>query len=382
MRQPPLSLYIHFPWCIKKCPYCDFNSHTLKQTLPEKDYLDQLIAELKHKSQYLSQQRPFISIFMGGGTPSLFSPDAMAHLLTQIKRIVPQAPDCEVTMEANPGSILDQQQLQGYRNAGINRLSIGVQSFQETYLKKLGRIHSPTQAMDTVINAHKAGFTRINIDLMYGLPQQTVEHALTDLHIANTLPIDHLSWYELTIEPNTLFHHQRPPLPTDDAMWDMHCQGLQLIQANGFKPYEISAYSRDQPCRHNLNYWQYGDYLGIGAGAHSKLTQPSSQKIQRYVNTKHPALYINADVSKCYQTTAVNVDEQLFEFFLNALRLTDGFCAELPLKHTYATHQQLSSLLERAVDSGLLGIANQHISPTALGARFLNDLTEIFLPQA
>nr|WP_328264362.1 radical SAM family heme chaperone HemW [Rickettsiella massiliensis] len=277
---PPLSLYIHFPWCIRKCPYCDFNSHPLRSELPEKEYIHALLRDLEDKLPQV-HDRPLHSIFMGGGTPSLFSAESIAYLLAELKKRLFFTENIEITLEANPGTT-EYLRFQGYRDAGVNRLSIGVQSFEEEQLKRLGRIHDRDQAYQAIEQAQTAGFPLINIDLMYGLPNQSVEAALADLR-----------QYQLTLEPNTEFARQPPPLPADDQIAVLHEQGIKWLNAAGYEHYEISAYSRPHAaCRHNRNYWEFGDYIGIGAGAHSKLSDETTQRIVRSWNCKQPHQYL------------------------------------------------------------------------------------------
>nr|MCH9769438.1 radical SAM family heme chaperone HemW [Gammaproteobacteria bacterium] len=288
----PLSLYIHIPWCVKKCPYCDFNSHPQRsENLPEADYCQALLVDLQAQQSYI-QDRPIQSIFIGGGTPSLFSAEAYHKLFTGIHRYAQLDPACEITLEANPGTF-EQQRFKNYFQLGINRLSIGIQSFNNAMLKKLGRIHNADEATRAVEIAKQAGFKNINIDLMHGLPEQSTTQALQDLQQGLDLKTSHLSWYQLTLEPNTYFYQHRPALPQDELIDKMQTQGQALLHQHGFNQYEVSAFAHDkQYCLHNLNYWQYGDYLGIGAGAHGKITDLSTKKITRVWSVKHPKVYL------------------------------------------------------------------------------------------
>lgn len=379
MSTIPLSLYIHFPWCIRRCPYCDFNAHTLKSELPEETYINALLDDLTVQLELLPNKRPIHSFFLGGGTPSLFQPASIKRLLDTIKSMAEVRDDTEITMEANPGSLINAEQLAGYYDAGVNRLSIGIQSFEETHLKKLGRIHNPEQAHDAVIQANKAGFSRINVDIMYGLPSQTLEESIKDLSTACTLPIDHLSWYQLTLEPNTLFYYQRPILPDELSIEHMETHGRSLLEDHGFYRYEVSAYTKHSPSQHNLNYWQFGDYLGIGAGAHGKITNTNNQTITRTLIQKHPKQYLASSPNNRLNLKPINKQEYLFECMLNTLRLTDGFNSKLIAERCFMDKSRIALLLEEAVNQGWLNDDYTHIQPTPLGQRYLNDLTALFL---
>ncbi|HMY82651.1 MAG TPA: radical SAM family heme chaperone HemW, partial [Agitococcus sp.] len=287
---PPLSLYIHVPWCVRKCPYCDFNSHTSPQSLPEKAYVAALIADLQADLAWV-QGRKIGSVFIGGGTPSLFSGQTYQDLFTQLRQHLDFSSDCEVTLEANPATV-EHDNFEGYLVAGINRLSLGVQSFNPTHLQTLGRIHSQQDAFNAIQLAKTAGFSNFNLDLMHGLPQQDLSQALEDIDYALSFKPTHLSWYQLTIEPNTAFYRQPPALPDDDILWAIQEAGQQKLAQAGFQQYEVSAYSQQRPSKHNLNYWQFGDYLAIGAGAHGKVTTPEG--IFRYRKTRLPKDYLAA----------------------------------------------------------------------------------------
>src|SRR3990167_4378019 len=323
----PLSLYIHIPWCIKKCPYCDFNSHALQNELPEQAYIDQLLIDLETQLPFV-QNRVIQSIFIGGGTPSLFSAKAYATLFALLKKELSLTPDCEITLEANPGTI-ESDRFKNYFDVGINRVSIGVQSFQNEKLKILGRIHEKSHAKYAVNEAHLAGFKRINIDLMFGLPNQTLDDALFDLQSAVDLSPSHISWYQLTLEPNTFFHRFPPVLPSDDARFDIQQAGQHFLRENGFMQYEISAYSKNDPCKHNLNYWLFGDYLGIGAGAHAKFTDLKTMHVTRRWNTKHPKQYLTVTSDNFCEKKIISGDELPLEFMMNALRLHQVIPIEL-----------------------------------------------------
>lgn len=374
---PPLALYIHIPWCVRKCPYCDFNSHAAGPTLPEEEYVDALLADLDADLQHV-HGRPLTSIFFGGGTPSLFSDRALGRLLEGVERRIAFAPDIEITLEANPGTF-EQAKFKGYRSLGINRLSIGVQSFQEAKLKALGRIHNGDEAIRAADMARAAGFDNFNLDLMHGLPQQSIEDALFDLRTAIAQAPTHLSWYQLTMEPNTVFWSQPPTLPEDDLLWDIQEAGQALLAAEGYAQYEVSAYARpDKQARHNLNYWTFGDFLGIGAGAHAKLSTPAGC-IQRTWKTRLPKDYL--DPAKAFQAgeRLLAADELPFEFLMNVLRLSEGAPAELFSQRTGLPLQQLERSRREAERQGLLQADQARLVATAKGQLFLNDLLQQFL---
>ncbi|KJU79308.1 oxidase [Ectopseudomonas oleovorans] len=374
---PPLALYIHIPWCVRKCPYCDFNSHAAGPTLPEEEYVDALLADLDIDVQH-AHDRPLSSIFFGGGTPSLFSDRALGRLLEGVERRIAFAPDIEITLEANPGTF-EQAKFKGYRSLGINRLSIGVQSFQEAKLKALGRIHNGDEAIRAADMARAAGFDNFNLDLMHGLPQQSIEDALFDLRTAIAQAPTHLSWYQLTMEPNTVFWSQPPELPEDDLLWDIQEAGQALLAAEGYAQYEVSAYAQPgKQARHNLNYWTFGDFLGIGAGAHAKLSTPAG-RIQRTWKTRLPKDYL--DPAKAFQAgeRLLEADELPFEFLMNVLRLTEGAPAELFSQRTGLPLQQLEQARREAERQGLLQADETRLVATAKGQLFLNDLLQQFL---
>lgn len=377
LQMIPLSLYIHIPWCIKKCPYCDFNSHQSPSVIPEKAYIDKLLQDLEQDLS-LIWGRKIISIFFGGGTPSLFSPSSYTYLLQQLHARLAFHPDIEITLEANPGTV-EQLHFQGFREAGINRLSLGIQSFQSDKLQQLGRIHSAEQAEKAIENALLAGFSNFNIDLMYGLPQQTCDDALFDLKTAISYQPSHLSWYQLTLEPNTHFSRFPPTLPDDDAIWTMQLDGQALLAKNNYEQYEISAYQQnDNPCRHNLNYWQFGDYLGIGAGAHSKITDLASGNVVRTWKTKHPKQYLATTESFIAGERIIPKEELALEFLLNALRLHQPIPISLFEERTQLPFATFDTHWQKAITAGLLERHSQHINTTPLGKRFLNDLLHIF----
>lgn len=375
---PPLSLYIHFPWCVKKCPYCDFNSHTLKESLPENEYVKALLLNLEQSLDYIAG-REITSIFMGGGTPSLFSESSIKYLLEQIRARTKWDNDIEITLEANPGTV-EQHRFTGYFEAGINRISLGVQSFNDIHLQTLGRIHSADNAKKAVEAVKNAGFKHLNIDLMFGLPNQTLAEGLADLKEAIALEPSHLSWYELTIEPNTLFWHQRPTLPEEDNIIELHTQGQTLLAQHGFNQYEVSAYTRDLPCRHNVNYWEFGDYLAIGAGSHGKITNCKHNEITRYHHFRSPKQYMDIAQNFVQEKQLIPNDQLPFEFMLNALRLTKGVSTSFFTQRTGLPLAKIAPLLKTAYEKGWLEDYSSRIRATPTGYRFLNSLVSLFLP--
>jgi len=380
---PPLSLYIHLPWCIKKCPYCDFNSHaTDNDAFPEDTYIDALISDLESELPRI-WGRPIISIFIGGGTPSLFSAEAINRLMAALRERLTFYHNTEITMEANPGTA-EADRFKAYRESGINRLSIGVQSFDDEKLKSLGRIHNSAEALSAIAMAKDAGFDEINIDLMFGLPGQSIDQAMSDLEVAIEQQPTHLSWYQLTIEPNTIFYSKPPALPVDDLLWDMQQQGQGYLSDKGFDQYEISAYARrgdDHQCQHNRNYWQFGDYLGIGAGAHGKLTHVAEGKIERYARHRIPQSYIDkvAQSNAVIETRKLARDELPLEFMMNALRLNEGFHPSLFIEHTGLPLNHIHKQLEIAEERALIAWDLNKIKPTETGHRYLNNLIELFI---
>jgi len=378
---PPLSLYIHIPWCVRKCPYCDFNSHTAANTLPEKQYLASLFADLEHDLPSI-WGRPIQSIFIGGGTPSLFSAEAMDELLAGLRMRLPLEPLAEITLEANPGAI-EAGKFAEFHSVGINRLSIGCQSFNDQYLTRLGRIHGRQDAIKAAEMAHAAGFENVNLDLMFGLPGQTPQTAMDDIKQAISLSPSHISHYQLTIEPNTLFHHSPPVLPEDEANWAMQEQCEALLADAGFGHYEISAHAKqDKQCRHNLNYWQFGDYLGIGAGAHAKITSAASQNITRNWKIKHPDAFLAASAGKHISGQSILTrQDAAFEFMMNALRLKTGFTKALFSERTGLAIHQISQALQQAEQGKLINQDFSSIVPTEQGWHFLNDLIALFLEE-
>jgi oxygen-independent coproporphyrinogen-3 oxidase len=375
----PLSLYIHIPWCVRKCPYCDFNSHALRGPVDETAYVDALLEDL---DQEIARQQPgeVGSIFIGGGTPSLFSATSIGRLLDGLAGRLVLADAIEVTLEANPGTA-EADHFAGYRAAGVNRLSIGVQSLDDAKLAGLGRIHRAAEARRACELARAAGFDNLNLDLMYGLPRQSLDEALDDLRGLFALAPEHLSWYQLTLEPNTLFHRRPPPLPHDDELADIADAGQQLLAEQGYRQYEVSAYARpDRHCRHNLNYWQFGDYLGVGAGAHGKRTTPAGE-VWRRSKLRQPAAYLDAAARGGLSTERrLGTDELPIEFMLNALRLVDGVDAALFPQRTGLPLAAIGERLAAARARGLLRDAPGRLQPSAEGLRFLNDLLLMFEP--
>lgn len=378
LQLPPLSLYIHIPWCVRKCPYCDFNSHAAEGQLPENTYLQCLLDDLR-RDQHWAQGRPLQSIFFGGGTPSLFSGQAIAKILDGVERIVPFAPDIEITLEANPGTA-EQQKFHDFAAAGVNRLSIGIQSFSDTHLKQLGRIHSSAQAKQAIAVARSAGFNNFNLDLMHGLPGQTLKQSSDDLHQAIEMGPTHLSWYQLTIEPNTAFYSSPPALPTDDTLAEIQQAGEALLSSAGFKQYEVSAYSqKNRQSRHNLNYWQFGDYLAIGAGAHGKITLLEENTILRFRKTRLPKHYMESGGSYTAASNAIDSNDMALEFLMNALRLNDGFSTALFEQRTGQKLSDILPQLEALKQKSLVHQNGDQFSTTTLGQRYLNDVIETFL---
>jgi len=378
---PPLTLYIHFPWCVRKCPYCDFNSHEVRGELAEMAYIDALIADLEQELPRI-WGRSVSSIFMGGGTPSLFSASSLDRLLSGLRARLVLTPDVEITLEANPGTV-EQDRFSEFHAIGINRLSIGVQSFQNQQLQRLGRIHNDKDAIRAAEAAHAAGFDNFNLDLMFALPGQTLQSARDDLHTAISLAPTHLSYYQLTIEPNTLFHKRPPELPDDDLAWAMQSEGQVQLASAGYTQYEVSAYAqKNRECRHNRNYWQFGDYLGIGAGAHDKITDMAQQSIIRSWKVKHPDTYLSnaATGQRVAGTRQLKQDDIILEFMLNALRLTNGFTTELFRQHTGLPLSSVTATIQQAESMGWLSWQGDNIRPTEEGQRLHNDLVALFLP--
>ncbi|EKB25643.1 radical SAM family heme chaperone HemW [Aeromonas dhakensis] len=378
LQLPPLSLYIHVPWCVQKCPYCDFNSHAQKGELPHLEYVAALLEDLEQDLHW-AQGRPLSSIFIGGGTPSLLSVEAMQALLDGVRARIALTADCEITMEANPGTV-EADKFAGFQRAGINRISIGVQSFQQEKLTRLGRIHGPEEARKAAELAHAIKLPTFNLDLMHGLPDQSLDDALYDLQQAIDCAPPHLSWYQLTIEPNTAFASKPPKLPEDDTLWEIYEQGHAMLTAQGYQQYEISAYAKaGYQCRHNLNYWRFGDYLGIGCGAHGKVTDVVNGQILRTAKVKHPKGYLDPSRPYLDEQWQVSADDLPLEYFMNRFRLFEPApkaefeaYTGLPLERveTMLTIAQSKELIEDLGDSWQL---------TSLGHRYLNVLLELFM---
>ncbi|WP_438969908.1 radical SAM family heme chaperone HemW [Methylophaga sp.] len=377
---PPLSLYIHVPWCVRKCPYCDFNSHKSPEKIPEKAYIDALLRDLEQEVP-LIWGRTIQTIFIGGGTPSLLSADAYDRLFSGIRALLPLHHDAEITLEANPGT-LESGRFKDFYDLGINRLSIGIQSFNDDALSKLGRIHNSKQAIKAVEAAHDAGYDNFNLDLMFGLPGQDQTKAAADVETAIALEPAHISYYQLTIEPNTLFYAQPPSLPDDDPIYDWQLQNQARLAQAGYIQYETSAYAqKGHQCRHNVNYWQFGDYIGIGAGAHGKISSASPQQIQRRVKHKQPQAFLDTAGTEevLLEQVFVHENEVGFEFMLNAMRLLNGVPTPLFQQHTGVPISKVKQALQRAEELELLEHTISRIHPTEKGQRYLNSLIELFL---
>ncbi|MBE4575995.1 YggW family oxidoreductase [Vibrio navarrensis] len=386
LKPPALSLYVHIPWCVQKCPYCDFNSHAVKETIPEQQYILALLEDLDRdieKYRLNDAPRPLHSIFIGGGTPSLISAEGIAQLLQGIEQRIAFTPEIEITMEANPGTI-EAKRFAGYRAAGVTRISIGVQSFEAEKLERLGRIHGEQEAVAAAQLAHQIGLNSFNLDLMHGLPDQSIDQALADLDKAIELNPPHLSWYQLTIEPNTMFYYKPPVLPDDDDLWDIFEQGHQKLTAAGYVQYEISGYSKPgYQCRHNLNYWRFGDYLGIGCGSHGKLSFADG-RIIRTTKIKHPRGYLAAyqNMVKPYldNEQLVAAQERPFEFFMNRFRLMEACPKQDFIDTTGLGLEAIATTIQWALEMGYLREDATQWQITEKGKLFLNDLLEAFMP--
>lgn len=378
LQLPPLSLYIHIPWCVQKCPYCDFNSHAMKETIPEQAYITALLDDLR-QDLHLAQGRALHSIFIGGGTPSLLTPDAIGQLLSGVQQLIPFRDQMEITLEANPGTV-EAGRFAGFKAAGVNRISIGIQSFQSEQLRRLGRIHDPEQARFAAHEAASVGLNTFNVDLMHGLPEQSLGDALSDLEQAIALAPPHLSWYQLTIEPNTPFASRPPALPEDEVLADIYEQGHELLLANGYHQYEVSAYAKPgHEAQHNLNYWRFGDYLGIGCGAHGKITLPLEGKLVRTVKVKHPKGYLEPGRPYLDQYWPIATQELSLEYFMNRLRLFEPIPQHELASLTGLSAAQLQAPLAEAMRLGLLEDDGTHWQVTPLGRRFLNRLLDLFI---
>lgn len=379
---PPLSLYIHIPWCVQKCPYCDFNSHAQKGVIPEKEYIQHLLADLSQDLtayQKAIGERKIHSIFIGGGTPSLFSAEGIQYLLAEIQKRIAFEDQIEITLEANPGTA-EAERFLGYVQGGVNRISMGIQSFEPEKLLKLGRIHNREEAIQAVEfakNAASLGLRSFNLDLMHGLPNQSVLQALSDLKQAIALNPPHLSWYQLTIEPNTMFYYRQPTLPDDDELWDIFEQGHQLLTSAGYEQYETSAYAKKgYQCQHNLNYWRFGDYLAIGCGAHGKITYPTGE-IYRFSKTKHPKGYMRGEYR--YSQELIALEDRPFEFFMNRFRLLEATPKTDFEQLTGLTLKSIEPIIAQAIEKNYLTETTQHWQITQHGKLFLNELLEGFL---
>ena len=380
LSQKPLSLYIHIPWCIKKCPYCDFNSHTInsKIHIPEEEYIDALYKDFMLQKKYLNS-RKIKSIFFGGGTPSLLSARLINKLLTKLRQEVEFIENIEISLEANPGAI-DIPQFEKYAECGINRISLGIQSFNEDHLSSLGRIHNTQDIYNAIDLVKNCNFNSFNLDIMYGLPKQSLADAIDDLHQALQFSPAHLSWYQLTIEPNTVFYSKPPNLPDEHTMTEIEVAAHNLIKDTGLKRYEVSAYcEHDFTCQHNLNYWKYGDYIGIGAGAHSKITY--NDNVLRIEKVKQPKTYLKKDISFTSKETILNKENILFEFMLNNLRLIEDIPLNLLKQQTGLKIEHFENKFIEAVNKNFIEISKSSIIKTQLGTKYLNDLIEIFLPR-
>ncbi len=374
---PPLSLYIHIPWCIRKCPYCDFNSHAVKNAVAENQYVQALLVDLHSDIKTYGIKRPINSIFLGGGTPSLFSPESIDLLVSGIKKQVVLLPDAEITLEANP-STFEAEKFAGFRQAGINRLSIGVQSFNDAILEKIGRVHSANEAIKTAEMARVVGFENFNIDLMFGLPSADLKSSFLDVETAIKLNPTHISFYQLTLEPNTYFYRFPPKLPDDELTFAIQQQGQNLLEKHDYFQYEVSAYSKpEKQCKHNINYWQFGDYLGIGAGAHGKITENLPDKIYRTQKPKHPENYLKNQLGN---VNTLSKSDLPIEFLMNHLRLKKGFDLAHYEKFTGLNRQTIQPILEKCVLEKLLVSQNEHYHCSEKGWLFLDTILQKFLP--
>lgn len=382
LTPPPLSLYIHIPWCVQKCPYCDFNSHAQKGLIPEAEYIQHLLADLSQDLtayQAAIRHRKIHSIFIGGGTPSLFSAEGIAYLLKEVEKRIAFEPNIEITLEANPGTA-EAARFLGYAEGGVTRISMGIQSFESEKLLKLGRIHDSQEAIQAVKFAQdsaKSGLKSFNIDLMHGLPNQSVQQALADLETGIVLNPPHLSWYQLTIEPNTMFYYRKPTLPDDDALWEIFEQGHQLLTRAGYEQYETSAYAKKGfQCQHNLNYWRFGDYLAIGCGAHGKITFPTGE-IYRFSKTKHPKGYMRGEYR--YHQEQIEFADRPFEFFMNRFRLLEAVPKSEFEAYTGLNETVVRPTMDWALTQNYITENASHWQITEHGKLFLNELLEAFL---
>ncbi|WP_086929567.1 radical SAM family heme chaperone HemW [Agarilytica rhodophyticola] len=378
LQLPPLSLYVHIPWCVRKCPYCDFNSHVAKTEIPTDDYVKALADDLNNDKE-MAQGRPITSIFFGGGTPSLLPNSAIASIIDMVDNTIGIDIQAEITLEANPGTV-EYHDFSALRNTGVNRLSLGVQSFNSSHLQRLGRIHSAQEAESAINRAVAGGFSNFNIDLMHGLPQQSVPQAISDLNRAISLQPTHLSWYQLTIEQNTEFYSKPPALPQEDLLLDIFQQGQQTLTDAGYKQYEVSAYAKSSKAsRHNMNYWQFGDYMAIGAGAHGKVSMPQEQRIFRYRKTRLPKDYLAKNKRYTAHTENIASENLTLEFMMNALRLNDGIELSIYSERTGLKKENIMPKLKKLTAKGLLLDDQHRIIPSSLGRNFLNTLLESFI---
>ena len=377
LNLPPLSLYIHIPWCIKKCPYCDFNSHVATSVIPEADYVKAVIEDLKNDLPWV-QGRKLHSIFFGGGTPSLFSGFSIGAILREAERLIGFENNIEITLEANPG-VMDQQNFSDLYAAGVNRLSIGIQSFNDTHLKSLGRVHGSQDALSAIDIAQSSGFSNFNIDLMHGLPNQSIANAINDIEIAVSSGASHISWYQLTIEPNTEFFSRPPILPADDRLADIQQSGLNIIKKNNYSQYEVSAFARNgQKSRHNVNYWQFGDYLGIGAGAHGKVTIPEDNQVIRTTKTRQPKDYLNRVGSPLAKKIEISKEDIILEFMMNGLRLNNGVPTHYLSSRTGLDEKSIKQKVSKLQSQGLMESSALRYQTTSLGYQFLNTVLQSF----
>ncbi len=382
LQTPPLSLYVHLPWCVKKCPYCDFNSHAATGTIPFAEYIQALLADLENDLPRI-WGRVIHSIFIGGGTPSLFAATHIETLLSGINALCHMDPAAEITLEANPGSV-EHDRFSAYRDAGINRISLGIQSFSDPHLAAIGRIHDSAEASSAIASVRLAGFDNLNLDLMYGLPGQTTQQAFDDLNRAIDAGPEHISHYQLTLEPNTLFAVNPPALPAETELEEMQEQCPVMLEDAGYEQYEVSAYARDgNTCRHNINYWRFGDYVGIGAGAHGKLTLAADATVVRLVKHKNPGRYLaaRADGQWVAEEKTLAADDLLFEFFLNQLRLKNGLRKADFSARTGSSWSTVEARVQQAIHGGLLEETDEVIVATTLGWNHLNSLQGMFLPE-
>jgi putative oxygen-independent coproporphyrinogen III oxidase len=376
----PLSLYIHIPWCIRKCPYCDFNSHKAEKVLPEIEYITALLKDLSEDLQRYELDKPEIhTIFIGGGTPSLISPKGYEMLFEGMQKLTTLSASTEITLEANPGTV-EQNRFLGYRSAGINRLSLGIQSFNAASLKRLGRIHDDNQAINAIHQARRANFSNINLDIMHSLPDQTMQQGLADLSTAISFNPEHISWYQLTLEPNTVFYRTQPALPEEDESFELECNGFQLLHEKGYQRYEISAFCKPhREAKHNLNYWTFGDYIGIGAGAHGKITLKNGH-IMRTTKHRMPKEYLKSEKPFLASEKTLSKEDLVFEFMLNSTRLQQSISNHLFVTRTQLSFEKIASKLCEAQEQSFIQLSNEGWQVTELGRKFTNTLQEIFLP--